>query len=127
MPHKPSRRKRVEKVRHQLEHILKKTESPSNKRIEFLRLFGHYTDSQGNMYSHQDLEIIQVASDLRIDPQRPIKHLTYHPPEVHYDQTESKGEVDIPATGKYPATGLLPGEVIRDPKIRFTCPLLRRR
>ncbi|MBS7622854.1 hypothetical protein KEJ39_04165 [Candidatus Bathyarchaeota archaeon] len=127
MPHKPSRRRRAEKVRRQLEKILRKAATPTNRRIELLRLFGHYTDSQGNMYSHHELKIIQAASCLRITPRRPIRHLTYHPPEVHIDQVKSRGEVDVPASGRYPATGLMPGEVLCDPKIRFTCPLLRRR
>ena len=48
---------------------------------------------------------------------------TWHKAEIYSDMTNSIGEKD--SLGEYPALGVNKGDVLRDPKMRYTHPALR--
>jgi hypothetical protein len=89
-----------------------------------MRLFGYVKLKSGELIS-----LAEATRRLRLSLKGDlVKGLDkdqiaeWHQPEAITDATVSLGEVD--ATAYYPALGIFPGVVLRDPKIRHKDPAL---
>jgi len=96
------------------------------RKLERLRLFGYYSDIYGNTINFQQLKenLQDLTRNRRPRHKIDLHTVVYHPPEAVTDHIISIGETYITKDGSYPALGLMPGEVLSDPKIRFKCPIL---
>jgi hypothetical protein len=99
------------------------------QRRERLRLFGHVKLKNGEVISIDEASTRLKASltqnpNKRILPILPEDIDEWHAPESFTDTVLSIGEVDC--LDIYPALGLFPGVVLRDPKLRYVDQVLRR-
>ena len=112
------------KERHDRERSFHRDRLFAQRRQERQRLFGYVVLRNGEIIGI-DEAIWRLRDGIRAKekddpkPQNAILQediLAWHEPEVYHDQTVSKGEVD--ALDYFPALGIFPGVVLRDPKIR---------
>ncbi|MFH0849076.1 MAG: hypothetical protein V1857_06205 [archaeon] len=113
-------------LRNKVSQILESARKTDEKQLEMLMLFGYYESPDGLAFSvGQTRTLAKGMKDPDIFPKEIVDfgQLVFHSAEAVTDVLESKGEVN--STQFYPALGIMAGEVLRDRKIGFVCPLLK--
>jgi len=121
------RRGRESREQHnEMREVKARRESPA-RRIERMRLFGHYSDKTGRTFTKSQVQ--RFLQELRrgLIPKIPLDKdsVQYHAPEAEKDQVDSVGEIYVPKGRNYPALRIPEGTVLIDPKIRHVDPALK--